>query len=908
MTTQKPILPRLNTGISFDEPTPERLLQAVAQTLDTPRDNILLFDSFTDLGRDEETAEMLRETCRERDVNIKPQDALQCQTLVELQTRITPFPPKKSADFSDPSSEEESSSRPTSVEDAYSSEPHLIRADSMSSYEVPSSPSKSSTADRTGQTGHDLESLLKSSPRVRNVCLVTPKAGPFDGQLVALIEVTTGETTTSTTASLPPRSEHGSQRQMIRSLRTNVQGWCADSRRPQIWIPLQTMAVESHLDTRKLQTWVQNINEAAYHDIMELQIPEPRRRAVSPTARRKRIETWAESRESVWKDEALDLDCDEMECFPLSPMQSLYLRVSNSSVGGQDYTHTQSVLLRVKDQVEISDIEAAVEAMVSRHSMLRARFRPFINDWVQVTMPQSPSTYRFKSHDCTDDEGILAIVQQARAAINPVDGPVFASEHVQSGTEQMICLVAHHLVVDSVSWRIIVHDLDELLQSGTLLSEGSLPFPHWIDYQSYEASQRLFEPALPFDVVPADIGYWGLENGPNSHGDALDVSFSLSAELSHSLKTACSEALRTEPADVYLACLLSSFCQIFPDRTPPTLWKQEHGRDTVHADFNIMETVGWFASLCPVGVSIDSSTDVVQAVKLIKDARRAISRDGASQDLDIPVEVAFSYAEPCRQLQREDGILEPIALPNGESPSLTSEIGPQVGRMALFDVSVTSESETHVNFSYNKNTAHRSRIEVWAEIFERQVLQVIERLAHQGPELTLSDVPLVRTSYKALERLSTGLSVPEVDNIETIYPITPAQQEVLIAQTQNPHDFYVSAVYELSGEFKTSLLCQAWEDIVANKPSLRSVFIDAVSCQGLFDQAVLKQMSPYMISIESPDSQETLSHIPPMKTGPLEPRHRLVVCRSNDKTLIRLDASQAICDVRPRTLLDDFHN
>ncbi|KAH7149046.1 hypothetical protein B0J13DRAFT_662854 [Dactylonectria estremocensis] len=927
MTDPRPSLPRLDTHISGDEPASERLILAVAQTLDIPRGDIMLFDSFADLGGDQEAAEALRLACRRKGIEARAEDIMGCHTLAELQTHITPFPPVSPVGASNPATSEEDESGPSSlaasVDDIFSP----VHRYSVSSYGSLTSSNDSCLATRPA--GQDLGSVLKSSPQVSNVCLVTPRAGPFDGQLVALVKMAGSDPKpTSSEISLPLRSQHAARKRDITSLRIAVQEWGADSRRPQIWIPLAAMAElddggdKKRPDARALQTWVQNINEAAYEDIMKLQIPEPRRQV--PSRRREQHRrSWIESRRSVWDDEeAARFDCDEMECYPLAPMQQLYFQTAMrhledpNRIAGPDFRHSQSMLLRIKGGADTADVEAAVEAIVARHAMLRARFRPVHDEWVQVVIPQASNSYRFGRHADVDEEELAVLIEAAQASLDPKDGPVFAVEHVRNENEQLLYLVAHRLVVDLISWRIMVHDLDELLREGTLLSEGSIPFPHWVDYQSYEVSQRLFEPTLPFDVVPADLDYWHLGQDANRHGDTQQVTFALSSELTAILHRACADVLRTDAGDVFLASLLLSFRRVFSDRRPPTAWKREHGREAAQADFNVMETVGWFASLCPVGLSLEADTDLIQAVKLVKDTRRAIPRDGVpfftaevsgpTSSGAGPVELVLNWVDALQGIQRPDGILQSVPVPGLTASTLRSDIGPGVGRAALFEVAaMTDDSGTRVDFTYSRAARHQDRIQTWVQSFEHLVLEAIGRLRYHEPELTLGDVPLLRTSYKALARLGAdrlvGSGLPGARDIETIYPVTPAQQEILMAQSQRVESFHVHAVYELqapsSGAVDATRLCKAWEGIVASKPALRSVFIDSVSREGLFDQVVLKKTSPSMLFLESSKPSEALARVPALKTSPLEPRHRLSVCHTAAKTMVRVDISQAICDL-----------
>uniref|UniRef100_A0A0D2XLS4 Nonribosomal peptide synthetase 12 n=1 Tax=Fusarium oxysporum (strain Fo5176) TaxID=660025 RepID=A0A0D2XLS4_FUSOF len=839
MSPQRPSLPGLITDFSHD--SPDQLIEAIASTLSISLNDILLFDSFTELGGDEEAAELVRQTCQSKGFDIKSDDIMACQTLAELQTRCTP----------------------------------KSRSDSVESYSSSSSGSVRGVSGRaaggTSAVDPNLESLLQSFPSVSSVCMVWPRAGPFDGQLVALIKIDPSlQLQSSSSKSLPIDSV----RDEISSLRMAVQ-------QPQIWIPTD---FDFDDNKRGAQTWVQNMDEITYKEVMKLQIPTRRR---------------------VVKRQMPRVGSEDLEVFPMSSMQQLYLAaVENES---ESERWTKGLMVRVKGGAEPADVDAAIEAIIARHDMLRARFVKG-DEWMQCVTPKGTNSYTLSHHVDVGEDEILTLINETEDTIDPFDGPVFAAMYIHNQDKQMLYLAAHQLILDSLSWRIILNDLEELLQKGTLLSEGSVSFERWIEYQGHEMEQRLFEPTLPFDVFSANLEYWDLGPDANTYGNSDRLSFQLTAEQAYSLERSSAQVLRTDSADVILAALLLSFCQVFPDRLLPTLWKQENGRDASEGDFNILETVGWFASLCPIGVSVDPETDLIEVITLIKDTRRSIPRSGvpffnsefsSSQGaaMNTPLEIIFNTVDTAKQLQRKNGLLEPIALP-GQS-HFKSTTGSDIGRIALFEVSAMMDNAGgQIDVMYSKACKFQDKIQTWIQVFEYQLLEAITKLESHEPRLTLSDIPLIQSSYQALERLTSDRRI-NVKDIETIQPITPAQQELLIAQSQNSESFHVHVSHELAGLnhiIDVTRLCEAWEVIVANTPALRSIFIDAVSREGLFDQVVLKKISPNILFIETMDPREAIGTLPGLNMGFGEPRHRLSVCYNPEGMMVRLDASQALCD------------
>lgn len=613
---------------------------------------------------------------------------------------------------------------------------------------------------------------------------------------------------------------------------------------------------------------------------------------------------------------------DGVEFFPLSAMQQLFFRTSMNlnpkptSITEPGYRFSQSVLLRVNGKFESSQIETAVEELVNRHSMLRSRFRLTIEGWAQLILPESSTVYRFGHRQIDSDDGMKEAIEEAHAAINPIKGPIFSAEHIRMRDgSQSLFLVAHHLAVDLASWRVIIHDLDELLREGSLLSSPSIPFSNWIEYQGYESSHKLVQPKLPFEISPPSLGYWDLDLEDNTYGKTKHLSFTLDAEMTRALRGGCQHVFRTDPSDLFLTALLLSFCQTFPDRDAPTMWTQEHGRDTKNPDFNIDETVGWFTSLCPINVGAKSNSEFMALLKLMKDTRRAIPNSGigffntefmtpSAPFTTIPVEIMFNCVDKLHKLHRKDGVLEPVTGPERKVDTVTSDIGVDAGRIALFEIAVAVEDDGTVVEALYIESQRQERVDRWLKAFETLVRESIEHMKTMGPELTLSDAMLLRTTYQGLSTLTKGLNDIGLDNvgdIETLFPVNPSQQEILINQGLEPESFYVHAIYEFSTvdrrPVSQSKLYSAWSSVVSSHAALRSLFVDSVSEDGLYDQIVLKRVSPDMLFLDSDKPIEALAALPAMKSVPSQPRHRFSVCRTSSKTYIRLDASQALCDV-----------
>ncbi|CAJ2508663.1 Uu.00g136890.m01.CDS01 [Anthostomella pinea] len=84
------------------------------------------------------------------------------------------------------------------------------------------------------------------------------------------------------------------------------------------------------------------------------------------------------------------------------------------------------------------------------------------------------------------------------------------------------------------------------------------------------------------------------------------------------------QSFGTDAYDSFLAALLLSFAQTFPDRQVPTVWNQEHERASLDFQHDVSETVGWFTSLCPILTSVLPTDDILSVLYHVQDTRQAM--------------------------------------------------------------------------------------------------------------------------------------------------------------------------------------------------------------------------------------------------------------------------------------------
>jgi hypothetical protein len=200
---------------------------------------------------------------------------------------------------------------------------------------------------------------------------------------------------------------------------------------------------------------------------------------------------------------------------------------------------------------------------------------------------------------------MIAVTQNT---IDIQNGPTFAAHLFEGhGVDQILFLVASHLCVDMVSWRLILQDFEEYLKTGSLATERPFSFQSWCSMQIEHCKANNYQSHLPFSVVPPDSTYWGMNDLPNYYGDVRIKKFSFGQKETALALDKCHQRLRTEPLDLFLAVIMHSFRRTFTDRSLPTFYNEGHGRQTWDSSIDLSGTVGWFTSICPLQVQPESS-------------------------------------------------------------------------------------------------------------------------------------------------------------------------------------------------------------------------------------------------------------------------------------------------------------
>ncbi|KAL9614736.1 MAG: hypothetical protein Q9167_000805 [Letrouitia subvulpina] len=614
------------------------------------------------------------------------------------------------------------------------------------------------------------------------------------------------------------------------------------------------------------------------------------------------------------------------EDFDLSPIQKLYFDLPNRGKGH----FNQSVFVRLTRTFRPAVLHQAAKTIVNRHSMLRARFHlsEFDDEWKQRITTDTTGSYSFRTYDCISKEDAVPFISQCQASIDPVCGPLFAINlfNLQDGS-QLLFMTAHHLVVDLVSWRVILQDVEELLTNPKSVTdmEPSLPFQIWSEMQTEHSHKTPLNTVLPVgDIQPQDYTYWGMAGRPNLYGDVRCEGFQLDVPTTALITTESQKALRTDTVDMVVAAMLYSFSQIFTDRQPPTVFNEGHGREAWKQSIDLSRTIGWFTTMYPISVS--SSRGFIDVLRRVKDFRRALPANGrpyfASRMLTSkgskkfagqwPLEITFNYLGIYQQLEREDALLLPVEEMAGEARGAggKADVGFDTPRFGLFEISaVIVQGQLRFSFTFNKHMKHQDNILSWISTCRDTLVSMPPILAQKDFRPTLSDYPLLSLTYENLEQLIDdklpSIGITDLRNVEDIYRCSQIQQGLLISKQRDEAFYAVEGVYKVNSKdgvhVNSSRVADAWQSVVNRHASLRTIFVDSLSQdEALYDQIVLKTVKANIIRLvydTDSDAIEALRLQSSLEHDDRSPPHRFTICDTRTGSVFcKLEISHTIID------------
>ncbi|WP_326590243.1 non-ribosomal peptide synthetase [Streptomyces brevispora] len=330
--------------------------------------------------------------------------------------------------------------------------------------------------------------------------------------------------------------------------------------------------------------------------------------------------------------------------------------------GGPVREFNQSYVVPVPAGLTLGDLRAAFSVVVDHHDVLRMRLARGDGDRWSLEVPaagavEAAGWVRRVEVAHLDEEAAAAVLVReagaARAGLDPERGVMAQLVWLDAGDARdgQLLLVIHHLVVDGVSWRVLLPDLaaaHRAVVAGqpVALEPVGTSFRGWATALTEAAAQERWTDQLAYweEVLAAGAGSFGarpLDPARDTVATAESFSLTLPVGETEKLLTAVPAAFRAGVNDVLLTGLALAMRQWAPAYAAGgvLLDVEGHGRyeDVLGAGHDLSRTVGWFTSMYPVRVDpgalgwaevTAAGPEVGGALKQVKEQLRSVPDQG----------------------------------------------------------------------------------------------------------------------------------------------------------------------------------------------------------------------------------------------------------------------------------------
>lgn len=198
-------------------------------------------------------------------------------------------------------------------------------------------------------------------------------------------------------------------------------------------------------------------------------------------------------------------------------------------------------------------------------------------------------------------------------------------------------------------------------------------------------------------------------------------------------------------------------------------------------------------------------------------------------------------------------------------------------------------------------------------------LQAVQEARSVGIEYSVGDLFNWRTIRKMAKRFAASHrpAQPTDDNVEAVYPCSPAQRGILLSQMRDSNSYAPHFIWKVHGDTSVDAdrLAAAWRQVVVQQPALRTAFRPKLSTNDHFDQVIFRAVEPPLVLLHGVDSAEDSSVVPAVldrgtatsvtrHDGYAVP-HQLTICTDqNGDVFCRLDINHAVIDATSVSVLE----
>ncbi|MFH0070976.1 condensation domain-containing protein, partial [Peribacillus sp. NPDC056705] len=224
----------------------------------------------------------------------------------------------------------------------------------------------------------------------------------------------------------------------------------------------------------------------------------------------------------------------------------------------------QDMLLFKEEGYDEAAVEQSFRELVRHHDALRMRYTHVNGVWKQVNLGLDDQQLAMNVYNLTQSEHLREQIEQKagelQESLHIEHGPLLRLGLFRTRDGDHLLIIIHHLVVDGISWRILLEDFNTIYEQ--ILARQPIKLP--LKTTSFQTWARGLEQYADSEALLAELPYWTRieeakvvplskdRDGKSTYqiGDSGSVIMELSEEETRNLLTESHLAYQTEINDL----------------------------------------------------------------------------------------------------------------------------------------------------------------------------------------------------------------------------------------------------------------------------------------------------------------------------------------------------------------------
>lgn len=455
--------------------------------------------------------------------------------------------------------------------------------------------------------------------------------------------------------------------------------------------------------------------------------------------------------------------------------------------------------------IDLHKLRISLKKIYDHHDAFRMRYR-ITKEVEQYYIAESPFLFEVIPHSQWTLDGLKETCNKIESSLNIEDGPLTRLVWFEG---LGLFWVVHHLIIDGISWRILLEDLN-ILYAGKALPLKSNCYKDWAEYlQQYDRLGSTYQ--YYSDMPKIDLPF-------EKNSQRIEYSVDFSKEITQNFLKKASKAYNTQQNDLLITALVLALGEFTDYKLCIEL--EGHGRESLESALDLTRIVGWFTSTFPIYLQLTAPSDLGRSIKEIKEQLRRVPDKGITYGIaskirnqlpDFSTPILFNYLGQWDVNSEEDAFIFEKVIPES-----LEYLNPRL----LHNMDINGQiKDGKLSFIWSAYYP-LSQVKMIADNFKDKLELLIEHCIKENSfGRTPSDFKYVTLNQQQLDSVYH-------QQYQDIYPLSPIQVGLLFQSLYQPEfdSYFIQSIYELEN-LNVINWKNAWRIVINRHDSLKAHFI-----------------------------------------------------------------------------------